>query len=365
MVVAGLSMGGLETIAFNCMKYTNDLDLEFDFLVYGDEVGLLESMVIDNGGKVIHMNKDKNYFTFYKRLKEVMKTNGPYDVVHSHTFFSSGIVLKAANDVKIKNRIAHIHSVKRSDANRVDKKIFNYIMRKLLLNHSTSFCACSNEAGNYVFTENVFSESGIIIPNSIDIDKFKYSTFYKNQIRKEFDLKEDQVVIGQIGRLDDNKNQKFMLEILKDYNSENQAKLLLVGDGKKKEELINYARALNIEKDVIFCGVRKDAYKIYSAFDVFVCTSKHEGFGIVLLEAQANSLPCVIEQSTLVEEIRKLENCIEVKGFENIQSWSLAINEALKSGRSKEKTEKLKKSIYSGDRVRDILENLYDMKMKR
>lgn len=85
-------------------------------------------------------------------------------------------------------------------------------------------------------------------------------------------------VIGHVGRLDEAKNQMFLLELFKDYQKINSnSKLVLVGDGELKEKIINKIEELKISDKVILLGVRKDVNKLYSMFDIFIFPSLFEG----------------------------------------------------------------------------------------
>ena len=72
------------------------------------------------------------------------------------------------------------------------------------------------------------------------------------------------------------------------------AKLLLVGSGPLKQDIINKAKELNILSNLIFAGVRSDVNDILSACDIMLFPSLYESFGIVALEAQASGLPVII-----------------------------------------------------------------------
>lgn len=359
-VVGSLRIGGLETVAMNCMRYADTTEYQFDFLVFGEQVGDYEAEAIECGCNVIHIPAPgKSYRAYYKKLCEVMK-HGKYDIVHSHVFFNSGIVLLAAKKCGVPVRIAHAHSVKRKSDKGIRKAVFQTVMRKLLVKYATKFCACSKQAGEYVFSKEAFEEKGMVLPNCIDVSKFAFSEENRKRIRRELSINENAVVIGQVGHLTQAKNQKFLLDLFSEFLKTNPAAmLLLVGDGELRNELETQIASLGIDKSVRLTGTRSDIGALLSAMDVYVCTSTNEGFGITLLEAKANGLPCVIEEETLVDEIQELNHNHIVKGFNNVRLWLERIEEALREERNQNIAYSVASSKFNSANLQDNLKKLY------
>ena len=123
-VTGSLRVGGLEAVAMNCVRYSDKERYHFDFLVYGDTIETYEQEAINLGCNVYHISSpQKGYLNFYKNVKKIMESNGPYDVVHAHTFFNSGIIMRAAYKAKVPVRIAHSHSVGREQKKNISKKL--------------------------------------------------------------------------------------------------------------------------------------------------------------------------------------------------------------------------------------------------
>lgn len=358
IVTGSLHTGGLERVAINCVKHA-DCKCSFDFLTLGDKKGDLEEEVITLGGRVFSMPLSSNPLKQFLKVYGFLRSNGTYDVIHSHLFFNSGIILMAAFLVGIKVRIAHVHSIKRKNTS-VTKEFFYNFLRILLRLFTTIPCACSSKAGNYVFGKNFFQKKGIIVPNILDIDKFVYNINERQKVRNEFFISHDSIVFGQIGRLSEEKNQKLLLKIFSKLIEHYPfSKLIIVGDGDLRKELIDYANQLNITESVIFTGTRKDTPSLLSSMDVFICSSTNEGLGIVLLEAQANSLPCVACKFAIVDEVKLLGNCELVNDYYNIEEWINACENALIKGRNTDVVNTLKDSIFTVDNLRQVMLKLY------
>lgn len=129
------------------------------------------------------------------------------------------------------------------------------------------------------------------------------------ELRGEFGLEQDDFVVGSVGRLDAIKNIPLLLRAFKEVGkTSKKLKLMLVGDGPEKEALYDLVRKLQIEKDVVFTGYRKDATDLLQCMDMFVLCSFSEGTSMALLEAMAAGVPVAVTDvggnPELVEQYR-------------------------------------------------------------
>ncbi|MCK8827535.1 glycosyltransferase family 4 protein [Natroniella acetigena] len=154
------------------------------------------------------------------------------------------------------------------------------------------------------------SERMVQISPGIDIEMFKEADSCREEIRNKLDISEDELVIGNVARLTEVKGHQYLLKALAILLDKLEAelaqpiRLLIVGDGSKREELEELARELGIEENVIFTGVREDIPEVLSAMDIFVLSSISEGLGLSVLEAMAAHKPVVMTKSGgLAEQI--------------------------------------------------------------
>ena len=135
-----------------------------------------------------------------------------------------------------------------------------------------------------------------IIRNGIDSKRF--TNVDKNKIRQELGISINTTVIGCVGRFDKIKNHQFLVRLFTEYLKENNnAILMLVGEGQEQENIKNQAKDLGIEKKLLFTGLRSDIERMYYAMDIFMLTSFHESSSIVTVEAQMAGVRCVIADS--------------------------------------------------------------------
>jgi glycosyltransferase involved in cell wall biosynthesis len=100
------------------------------------------------------------------------------------------------------------------------------------------------------------------------------------------------VVLG-VGRLVDQKDFSTLIRGFSILRENHHAKLVIYGDGEKREELENLVDDFNIINDVMLPGFTNNPYKYMANSDIFVNSAKHEGFGNVIIEAMACGCPVV------------------------------------------------------------------------
>lgn len=285
-VLQRMEAGGTQTMLMNVYRKIDRSKLQFDFLVEYDEEQFYDKEIKALGGKVYRTNlrKDANVPRFTKVLRSLIRENR-YPIVHAHTYSIGYFVLKAAEKEGVVVRIAHSHNNKMGGT-AVPLKV---VMRALFPIHATHFMACSREAGEFLFGNRDF----IVVKNAIDVESFAYSEKVRDEVRRELGL-ERSFVVGNVGRLHYQKNQSLLLDIFaKILELRPDARLLIIGDGPLKSELLMKAERLGLTERLVLLSNRSDMNRLYQAMDVFVLPSLYEGLGIVAIEAQASGLPTI------------------------------------------------------------------------
>ena len=132
-------------------------------------------------------------------------------------------------------------------------------------------------------------------------------------------------MIGNIGRLHEQKNQSFLIDVFYEIQKrKDNAILLIIGKGPLENELKEKVSNLGIDNKVYFLGNRKDIERIYQGMDVFVLPSLFEGLGIVAIEAQVSGLP-VIASTGVAKEANITNNIRNIDLSEPIDVWVEAI----------------------------------------
>ncbi|MDL1974311.1 MAG: glycosyltransferase [Deltaproteobacteria bacterium] len=167
-------------------------------------------------------------------------------------------------------------------------------------------------ADDYAGTVGVVREQVQVIYNGIDL--FCYGRQFKDS-RKQLGLGTDEFVVGFVGRLDPVKNLDGLLmafhktlERVTVTGSKQHFRLLIVGDGAELVKLQRLTKELQLEKNIIFLGMRDDVALCLSAMDVYVQPSFYEGHSNTILEAMAAGLPVISTYVGGTPEIIKHEH---------------------------------------------------------
>lgn len=281
-------IGGIETFL---MTYYRNIDrkiLQFDFINMYDKLCFQEE-IEKMGGKVYQItNVKKNPYKYYVELRNIIKKNN-YKIVHINMLSMANILpIIAAYKEGVKHIILHSHNT--GTPKGILRKILDKINKKMAIKYATDYFACSKLAGDWLYgKKNQFE----VINNAIEIEKFKYNDITRKKIREELEIGKN-IVIGHVGRFCEQKNHKFLIEVFNELvKIKPNYKLLLIGEGKLKQKIVEQIKKLGIEEKVVILPPKRDIQDYYQAMDIFTLPSKFEGLGIVLVEAQANGLQCI------------------------------------------------------------------------
>ena len=298
--VGSMNCGGTETMLMNVFRKLNKEKYEVFFMVNNKEEGWYDKEILNLGGKILRIKKieEIGFRNYIKYLTNIFKEE-KFDVIHSHTFLHSGFVMKAAKKAGVNIRIAHSHSDMDHFEKNIKYKIKKRYLKRLILKNATHLLACSTEAGTCLFG-NVFKTKGTIIKNSVRIEEIKKTMEkqeLKEKIKKQYNINENQLIIGHVGRFVEIKNHKFILEIAKELRKQRvNFKLFLVGDGELLEKTKKECYDKGLEESVIFTGNIQNVYEYINVFDVFLLPSFYEGLPLTVIEAQGFGKKCLISQ---------------------------------------------------------------------
>ena len=312
--------GGVESVVMNYYRNIDRNKVQFDFICDEDSKYIPKDEIEGLGGKVILIPPYQKPFKYHKELKRVLK-EGKYKIVHSHINTLSVFSLWAAKAAGVPVRIAHSHST--TNKKEWKKNFMKQILRPFCKVFATDYFCCSEKAGRWQFGNRAYNQGKVyLLNNAIDVDKFKYNEIIRKRKRKELNIKDDEIVIGHIGRFVTVKNHMFLIEVFNEIRKKREnVILLLAGEGPLKEKMQNNVKELGLEKSVRFLGQRNDANELYQAMDAFVLPSLYEGLPVVGVEAQAAGLPCFFS-TNMTEETKVLDTTQFVELTESTKEWA-------------------------------------------
>ncbi|EFA23929.1 glycosyltransferase [Bifidobacterium gallicum] len=253
-----------------------------------------------------------------------------YDVIHfnknSAVLFIPILLAKLASRSTI---VVESHNTAPSQQGPLGK--LHYLFRPLVCRLANAKLACSQVAGTYMFGQKAVDAGTVaIIPNCIDDQTFLFNKQTRADKRAELGIGADTHVIINVATLAQRKNQRFLLEVFREYLQDDpSAILLLVGDGEDREMLRQRARELGIDSHTRFLGLRKDVPQLLMAADIAVFPSLSEGFPYAFIEAQGTGLPLVVSD-TVTRDIDVTGNVSFASLHEPAAQWAHMINEYLR-----------------------------------
>lgn len=195
----------------------------------------------------------------------------------------------------------------------------NYSRFQLLLQKFLELLCDATLAVSYSLKDKSVSKIDIpanrirVIHNGVDESIFngKYDTAeLRSELKKNYgiSINENSFVIGSIGTLKTDKNQKLLIDALINISKErdiNEFKVLIVGDGPDRSLLEKMVADAKLINQVFFLGQHHNVYKLLALMNIVVSTSmaKSEGLSNVILEAMSSGVPVIATDSVGVSEL--------------------------------------------------------------
>lgn len=330
-------LNGMSSVIMNYYKNMSNKRVKFDFIVNKYIDNSYYEDITKRGDHIYILNRNHNpvhYIRFIRSLDYMNK----YDIVHIHgnsaTMELELFALKNSSSCKI----VHSHGV-----NTQHPMIHKLLYPSFSKSYNIAFAA-SKSSGEWLFKDKKYE----IINNGIDTDKFKYNSNLRKKMRDRYNLN-GYFALLHVGSFTEQKNHNFLIELFYLYQKKHvHSKLILIGEGKLKKEILRKAKKLGILSKVLFIGNYNKVIDFYSCSDCLLFPSKFEPFGIVPLEAQCAGLPCIVSNV--------LPRGINVTG--NVKFLQLNINDWLTA---LEKLSPFSEQKRKGNYCEDVKDNGYDI----
>lgn len=263
----------------------------------------IKPIVIPEMQRSIRYNSD---IIAYYKLKEIIQRFKP-DIVHTHASKSGALGRWAAyrSGVPVIVHTFHGH-IFHSYFNRMKTELFKQVERKMAA-VSTRIIALSDLQKYELAAQHQICEPEKIsvIPLGFDLNRFQEKKELKRaRFRNEYNLTEDEIAIGIIGRLVPIKNHELFIHAFALLKQQTHRKIraFIIGDGERRGNLIAFAKSLGLSvcvhpdkllADVTFTSWIKDIDVANAGLDIVCLTSLNEGTPVSLIEAQASGKPVV------------------------------------------------------------------------
>lgn len=305
-IITGLGIGGAErflrtlALAVDRKKY----DLHFFCIVTGGEL-VPEFEKLGYHVRVIPCYNWNRRLPFRFVVTNILKLaiifkKEKFQIVHTHLYRANMIGRIAAILAGIPYLYATEHNT-----NSWKKKV-DIFWDKLLARFTNKIIAVSEYVKDFTIEQEQLQPNKLLtLWHGIWVKDFD-EVNGRPQTRTRLGFGLNQPIIGSIGRLVPQKGYRYFLEAMpKILNRFPDTQFMIIGDGPLKDELQELSKYLGLQANLKLPGFRNDIPQLLKAMDAFVMTSLWEGFGIVLIEAMACSLPVVATNVGPVPEIVK------------------------------------------------------------
>ncbi|MBZ0292006.1 MAG: glycosyltransferase, partial [Anaerolineae bacterium] len=260
-IVGGMNRGGVETWLMQVLRHIDRDQFQMDFLVHTEQPCAYDNEIRVLGSQIIPCMHPSQPLRYARNFRQILRTCGPYDVLHSHVHHYSGYTLWLAKQAGVPVRIAHSHndtSAVQAQASFL-RKGYLYIMATGIDRYATIKLAASKEAGQALFgNKDSHANPWQTLYYGIDLERFKVNVD-RLQVRAEFGIPDGAIVVGHVGRFAEQKNHRFLVEIAKAACEQDpNIYFLLVGDGPLRAEIQEQVERAGLSERVIFAGLRDD-----------------------------------------------------------------------------------------------------------
>lgn len=364
-VVGKMNIGGAEQLLMNIYRNIDRSKIQFDFLTFykQGESGYYDQEIIELGGRIINISKPSK-IRFYHNVKNVVKilVKEQYAAVHTHIGSNCAYALVAAKKTNVPIRIAHAHNTPNPNRSLIIV-MYENIMKGIINKCLTKCCACSKRAGDYRFTAKNMNERYTFIPNSVDFSRYLMK-YERDAIREQIGIKNNELLVLQVGNFKEQKNQLFSIEILKRLKG-NKVNCRFVFAGRNSfygSMVADKIKKYQLEDNTLLLGQRTDIPELMTAADVLIMPSIWEGLGIVLLEAQASGLPCVVSNA-IQPEADLGAGLLKICNLDNLNMWEKNILDAVEYERlsQEQRIDLVKASLFTLENAIKCFLDLYEI----
>jgi len=281
-----LEFGGLQQVVVNLSRNMDKNKYSLSVLSLAED-GPLRPALEKEGIPVVSLNiRAPDYLTFAKISRHLSSQR--WDIIHTHNtqpFIEGGL----GCFLTIPN-VPLIHTD--------HSRIFPFKKRYMLAERVMSYHAKKVVAVSQSTADDLVDKVGIprrkitVIHNGVDTEKFANASRDDGLLQRPM---ANEKIVGVVGRLVKGKGIQYLIEAVSVLLAGRMnVRLVVVGDGEYRKELINLATELGILNQISFVGSRTDVEKFYKIFHVFVLPSLSEGLPVVVLEAMAAGCPVVL-----------------------------------------------------------------------
>ena len=294
-VITSMPVGGAETLLVNLIRRLDRRRFE-PYLCCLKEFGVLGEILAEEVPSCQHLIGGKYDVSVWGRLTRLLKRRKIDAVVTVGAGDKMFWGRLAAWRARLPVVLSALHSTGWPDG--IGR------LNRMLTPFTDAFIGVAKEHGRHlVETEGFPAQKVHVIPNGVDVDRFKPCPETALALRRNLNIPVDAPVCGLVAALRPEKNHLlFLRTAAKVQHHLRDVHFLIVGDGPQRDQLEAAARSTEFTEQIHFLGTRSDIPELLTAMDMFLLTSHNEANPVSILEALATQLPVVSTRVGSVEE---------------------------------------------------------------
>jgi len=293
VITPTFSGGGAEHIAINIANYYSQVGHRVSILCFSDNGPYLEQ--VSNSIEVVNLEA-RTWLDQIRKLSYFLKISKQLKVVS--TVRSANIAYGLATimlGLKVRHKAIFLE-VNTFDSIRnksfLKRKLWAFAILLSYLRADVIGCSSIDVMTELLEVVPILKNKSVVVGNPVVPENF-------NKLRKE-DVINDHPWLGSkdfkvflhVGRLHFQKNQEFLIKGFSEhFKKHRNSRLIIIGEGEDLTDLLNLRSELNLNNCVEFMSFKENLYPIMCKSDVFVMTSRWEGFGNVFIMAMACGIP--------------------------------------------------------------------------
>jgi glycosyltransferase involved in cell wall biosynthesis len=329
-VFGRMGRGGAETWLMNVLRHGGRdwrERFQLDFLVHETRPGEFDDELRGLGSRILVAPHPRDPVRYPAALAAALRS-APYRIVHSHVGFFSGWPLTLAAALGVPGRIAHSHNDFSRERPSPGRALYRRAMRAALRASATRGLGCSGAACASLFGPDWQARGKYeVLLYGYDFDRLAgIDATTRAATRRALGLAERDLVIGHIGHFQRQKNHDFIVALAAAGRARGRDhRFVLVGEGALRPAVEAALADRGLGDRVVLTGLRSDIPALLAAFDVLILPSRWEGLGIVVLEAQAAGVPCLVSDR-VPEEATVIDSLVTRRPLA-IEAWLDALDE--------------------------------------
>lgn len=333
----GLARGGTDTFVVNLCK---GLDKEkFDIILVNPSNKpssmVREQEVLSSGCRILRTSPlNLGVLSKIKHLKRLycILRKEQIDVFQSNIDLFNGPNMLVSWLARVPIRVCHSHNSLQNkelvEGRTLAVRIYQFIMRWMCWSFSNRRTGCSPEAMDFLFKGHDWrnDSNSTVVYNGIDVERFRQTIDISNK-RSELGLSAKYNVLT-VGRMIAQKNPFFIIDVFSELrNKRDDVNFVWVGTGSMENEVKKYIEEKKLSSCMQLLGERNDIPDIMKCCDAFLMPSVFEGLGIVLIEAQAAGMTCLV--SNEIPELANCGTCKKMSLLSSPQEWSIVLEDII------------------------------------